>query len=54
MAQAKQASKRKRVNTSLPVLGAAGVSLAVAGGASAYGTHRNCSRHRVSHCNYSE
>ena len=32
---AKQASKRKRVNTSLPVLGAAGVSLAVAGGASA-------------------
>ena len=35
MAQAKQASKRKRVNTSLPVLGAAGVSLAVAGGASA-------------------
>jgi hypothetical protein len=35
MAQAKQASKRKRANTSLPVLGAAGVSLAIAGGASA-------------------
>jgi hypothetical protein len=35
MAQAKQASKRKRAKTSLPVLGAAGVSLAIAGGASA-------------------
>jgi hypothetical protein len=31
----KQPSKRKRAKTSLPVLGAAGVSLAVAGGASA-------------------
>ena len=35
MAQAKQPSKRKRTKTSLPVLGAAGISLAVAGGASA-------------------
>ena len=35
MAQAKQPSKRYRAKTSLPVLGAAGVSLAVAGGASA-------------------
>jgi hypothetical protein len=35
MTQAKQPSKRKRAKTSLPVLGAAGVSLAVAGGASA-------------------
>jgi hypothetical protein len=34
MAQ-KQPSKRKRAKTSLPVLGAAGVSLVVAGGASA-------------------
>jgi hypothetical protein len=35
MAQAKQASKRKRRNTALPVLGAAGISLGMAGGASA-------------------
>jgi hypothetical protein len=35
MARTKQASKRKRGNTSLPVLGAAGISLAMAGGASA-------------------
>ncbi len=35
MAQAKQPSKRKRTKTRLPVLGAAGISLAVAGGASA-------------------
>jgi hypothetical protein len=35
MAQAKQASKRKRRNVALPVVGAAGVSLAMAGGASA-------------------
>ena len=35
MAQAKQVSKRKRRNTALPVLGAAGISLAMAGGASA-------------------
>jgi hypothetical protein len=35
MARTKQASKRKRANTSLPVLGAAGISLAMAGGASA-------------------
>jgi hypothetical protein len=35
MAQAKQSSKRKRRNTALPVLGAAGISLAMAGGASA-------------------
>ena len=54
MAQAKQASKRKRVKTSLPVLGAAGVSLAVAGGASATAPTANVTRHRVSHCNYSE
>ena len=35
MARTKQASKRKRRNTALPVLGAAGISLAMAGGASA-------------------
>jgi hypothetical protein len=35
MAQAKQVSKRKRRNKALPVLGAAGISLAMAGGASA-------------------
>jgi hypothetical protein len=35
MAHAKQASKRKTRRTTLPVVGAAGVSLAVAGGASA-------------------
>src|SRR5712692_9144990 len=35
MAHAKQASKRKRRKTAMPVLGAAGVSLAMAGGASA-------------------
>ena len=35
MAKAKQVSKRKRRNTALPVLGAAGISLAMAGGASA-------------------
>ena len=35
MARTKQASKRKRGNTALPVLGAAGISLAMAGGASA-------------------
>ena len=35
MAQAKQRSKRKRTSTSLPVLGATGISLAVAGSASA-------------------
>ena len=35
MARAKQASKRKRQGTALPVLGAAGVSFAMIGGASA-------------------
>jgi hypothetical protein len=35
MAQAKQASKRKRRKTALPLIGAAGASLAVTGGASA-------------------
>jgi hypothetical protein len=35
MAHAKQASKRKRLRTALPVFGVAGVSLAMAGGASA-------------------
>jgi hypothetical protein len=35
MAHAKQASKRKRRSKALPVLGVAGVSLAMAGGASA-------------------
>jgi hypothetical protein len=35
MARTKQASKRKRGKTALPVLGAAGISLAMAGGASA-------------------
>src|SRR5512142_1286 len=35
MAKAKQVSKRKRRNTALPVFGAAGISLAMAGGASA-------------------
>jgi hypothetical protein len=35
MAHAKQASKRKRQRTTLPVFGVAGVSLAMAGGASA-------------------
>jgi hypothetical protein len=35
MARAKQASKRKRRKTALPAWGAAGVSLAMAGGASA-------------------
>ena len=35
MARPKQASKRKRRRTTLPVFGAAGVSLAMAGGASA-------------------
>jgi hypothetical protein len=35
MAHAKQPSKRKRRRTALPVLGAAGVSLTMAGGASA-------------------
>jgi hypothetical protein len=35
MARAKKASRRKGRTTALPVLGAAGVSLAVAGGASA-------------------
>src|SRR5271168_4502773 len=35
MAQAKQAAKRKRRKIALPVMGAAGVSLALAGGASA-------------------
>jgi hypothetical protein len=35
MAHAKQASKRKRGNTALPAMGIAGVSLALAGGASA-------------------
>lgn len=45
MAQAKQASKRKRANTSLPVLGAAGVSLAIAGGASATASTANVPSH---------
>jgi hypothetical protein len=35
MAHAKQASKRKRRNKALPVLGAAGLSVALASGASA-------------------
>ena len=35
MARAKQASKRKRQRIALPILGVAGVSLAMAGGASA-------------------
>ena len=35
MARAKQASKRKRSRQALPVWGAAGMSLAMAGGASA-------------------
>ena len=35
MAHAKQASKRKRLRKSLPAFGVAGVSLAMAGGASA-------------------
>jgi hypothetical protein len=35
MARTKQASKRKHRNTALPVLGAAGISMALAGGASA-------------------
>lgn len=35
MAQAKQASKRKRRNTALPLMGAAGASLAITGGAAA-------------------
>lgn len=35
MAQAKQSSKRKRRNIALPAVGAAGVSLALTGGASA-------------------
>jgi hypothetical protein len=35
MARAKQGSKRKRRNRAFPVLGAAGISLAMAGGASA-------------------
>ncbi len=35
MARAKQGSKRKRENAALPVLGAASISLAIAGGASA-------------------
>ena len=35
MARAKQASKRKRRGTALPVLGAAGISFAMTGGASA-------------------
>jgi hypothetical protein len=35
MAHAKQASKRKRRRTALPALGVAGVSLSLAGGASA-------------------
>ena len=35
MAQAKQGSKRKRRNIALPAVGAAGVSLALTGGASA-------------------
>jgi hypothetical protein len=35
MAQAKQAAKRKRRKIALPVMGVAGVSLALAGGASA-------------------
>ena len=35
MAQAKKAAKRKRRKIALPVMGAAGVSLALAGGASA-------------------
>jgi hypothetical protein len=35
MAQAKQAAKRKRRKIALPAMGAAGVSLALAGGASA-------------------
>ena len=35
MAQAKKAAKRKRRRIALPVMGAAGVSLALAGGASA-------------------
>ena len=35
MAQAKQASKRKRRRTALPVVGAAGVSFAMVGGAAA-------------------
>ena len=40
MAQAKQAAKRRRRKIALPVLGAAGVSLALAGGASAIGKAR--------------
>jgi len=35
MAHAKRASKRKRLTIALPVLGAAGMSLAMGGGASA-------------------
>ena len=54
MARTKQASKRKRSRTALPVWGAAGVSLAMAGSASAavaptdegtVAAHRTASRH---------
>ena len=50
MARSKQASKRKGRGRTLPVVGAAGVSLAVAGGASATGPteiHRPGTPHRV-------
>jgi hypothetical protein len=45
MAQAKRTSKRKRRNTALPLMGAAGVSLAMTGGASATLPAANASHH---------
>jgi hypothetical protein len=45
MAQAKQGSKRKRRNTALPLMGAAGVSLAMTGGASATSPAANAPHH---------
>ena len=54
MAHAKQASKRKRQRKSLPVFGVAGVSLAMAGGASATAPTAKCTlaRHRTASRDY--
>ena len=50
MATAKRASKRnRRSKAAVPVLGAAGLSLSLAGGASAQAARRRTQRRRISH-----
>ena len=55
MARAKQVSKRKRRKMALPALGAAGLSLAMGGGASATIADSECAvaRPRTASRNYS-